>query len=254
MPNLRLFTQAGYPFSRFADLSQTVFVLPREPGASDVATFLTTVARIGRQTGTAGLLLSVTTAPEPEALADRDLLLIGRLPEAYDLETYDAFLGDTILEHLAPTDADAPRHLRQVAVRADLLTSDRRAVLLGFESPLKEGRSVVALLSAPGEGTHILQEKLSTLGSFYDVDGSLSVVAGPSSVNFRSVDTYWIGDLPWHQRLWYALLDRPLVLFGLSILFLGVTAVLLYLLMTRVVARRLLAARDALRIPSNRKS
>ena len=253
LPNLRLFALSGYPYSRFADLAQTTVVLTKNPDAEDVSTMLAAVGRIASQTGTAGVLVTVSTDPAPEALADKDVLVIGNVASNGDLPEGTPF-AEEIRRGLAPENGPALRKERAIRVRADLLESDRQAALVSFESPVTKGRTVVALLSHPGAGTLLLREKLGVNGSFYDVDGAVSFLSQKGSVNFRPAETYVVGDLPWHQRIWNQLLDKPFVLFGITLVFLACAALLLYLLMTRVVAGRLLSAREKLRIPSNRKS
>lgn len=257
MPNLRLFAQASYPFSRWADLSETVVVLSPDPDEADLSTMLTTLGRIGAQTGASATLVSVTTKPTEALVENRDVLYFGRFPSMTTEKAGaagDGFLRAPILRQLSPVEEALSKNTRPVQVKADLVTSDRRAVLLGFESPVTEGRSVVALLTTPGEGTRVLQQKLATPGAFYDVDGATSFVTGTTSVNFTPSGTYWIGDLPWHQRIWFRLVERPVWLFGLALVFLLIASGLIYVLMTRVMAKRLLASRDAVKISSIRKS
>ena len=253
LPNLRLFTLSGYPYSRFADLAQTTVVLPKNPEAQDVSTMLAAVGRIGSQTGTAGVLVTVSTDPSPEALTDRDVLVIGNLGSGGDVPAGTPF-AEEIRRGLAPENAPALRKDRAIRVRTDSPESSRQAALVSFESPVTKGRTVTALLSQPGAGTALLQDKLGAAGSFYDVDGAVSFLTPKGSVNFRPAEVYAVGDLPWHQRIWNQLLDKPFVLFGITLVFLACAALLLYLLMTRVVAGRLLSAREKLRVPSNRKS
>ena len=253
LPNLRLFTLSGYPYSRFADLAQTTVVLPKNPEAQDVSTMLAAVGRIGSQTGTAGVLVTVSTDPSPEALTDRDVLVIGNLGSGGDVPAGTPF-AEEIRRGLAPENAPALRKDRAIRVRTDSPESSRQAALVSFESPVTKGRTVTALLSQPGAGTALLQDKLGAAGSFYDVNGAVSFLTPKGSVNFRPAEVYAVGDLPWHQRIWNQLLDKPFVLFGITLVFLACAALLLYLLMTRVVAGRLLSAREKLRVPSNRKS
>ncbi len=51
MPDLRAFANAGFPFSRMADLSQTITVMPKTPNEAQMETLLNTVGFIGAQTG-----------------------------------------------------------------------------------------------------------------------------------------------------------------------------------------------------------
>src|SRR5208283_4085595 len=51
LPNLEIFANAGFPFTRFADLGETTVVLPPAPSVPEIETFLTLMGHFGRQTG-----------------------------------------------------------------------------------------------------------------------------------------------------------------------------------------------------------
>ena len=54
MPNLEIFANAGFPFTRFADLAQTTVVLPPTPTEQEIEMFVTLMGHFGRQTGYPG--------------------------------------------------------------------------------------------------------------------------------------------------------------------------------------------------------
>jgi hypothetical protein len=53
MPNLSYFVGASFPFTRMADYSETVLLLPEHPTETQVATLLDMAARSGNATGAA---------------------------------------------------------------------------------------------------------------------------------------------------------------------------------------------------------
>ena len=55
MPNLEIFANAGFPFTRVADLSETTAVLPPTPTEQEIETFVTLMGHFSRQTGIPGL-------------------------------------------------------------------------------------------------------------------------------------------------------------------------------------------------------
>ena len=71
LPNLEIFANAGFPFTRFADLSETTVVLPPTPTEQEIETFVTLMGHFGRQTGFPALRVTVagpdacTPAPAP---------------------------------------------------------------------------------------------------------------------------------------------------------------------------------------------
>jgi cellulose synthase (UDP-forming) len=75
MPDLELFANAGFPFTRFSDLSRTIVVLPDHPSAREITATLDLLAYFGAQTGYPALRVQVGDAGSFSQ--DRDLLVIG---------------------------------------------------------------------------------------------------------------------------------------------------------------------------------
>ena len=65
LPNLEIFANAGFPFTRLADLSETTVVLPAQPTEQEIETFVTLMGHFGRQTGFPALRVTVAG---PDAL------------------------------------------------------------------------------------------------------------------------------------------------------------------------------------------
>jgi cellulose synthase (UDP-forming) len=62
MPNLEIFANAGYPFTRMADLADTAVVLPDTATPEEIEIFLTFMGHFGAQTGYPVLNVSVTNS------------------------------------------------------------------------------------------------------------------------------------------------------------------------------------------------
>jgi cellulose synthase (UDP-forming) len=77
LPNLLLFANAGFPFTRFADLAETAVVLPSSPTPAELTLYLDLMGYFGAQTGFPGLRVTVAHAGEESSLAGKDLLLLG---------------------------------------------------------------------------------------------------------------------------------------------------------------------------------
>ena len=76
LPNLRLFAVAGFPFTQFADLSQTVVVLPSTPSPEEISVYLHLMSYFGAQTGYPALRVTVT-GPGHVIVEGRDYLILG---------------------------------------------------------------------------------------------------------------------------------------------------------------------------------
>lgn len=86
------------------------------------------------------------------------------------------------------------------------------AAVTGFESPQASGRSVVALTATDSEAMGRLARALSDSGQLQSVRGDLALMRGESIESFRIHPVYYVGDLPWWQRLWFHLHGHPLLL------------------------------------------
>jgi cellulose synthase (UDP-forming) len=75
MPDLELFANAGFPFTRFSDLSNTIVVLPDHPSAPEITAELNLLAYFSAQTGYPALRVQV--GDRDSYTQDRDLLVIG---------------------------------------------------------------------------------------------------------------------------------------------------------------------------------
>ncbi|HMG02455.1 MAG TPA: UDP-forming cellulose synthase catalytic subunit [Edaphobacter sp.] len=75
MPDLELFANAGFPFTRHADLSRTSVVLPEHPSGREITTMLDLLAYFSAQTGYPAFRFEVGGVKSFEQ--DRDLLVIG---------------------------------------------------------------------------------------------------------------------------------------------------------------------------------
>ncbi len=51
LPDLAVFGNSGFPFTRLADLAETAVILPDKPGAEDYSAYLTLMGRMGESTG-----------------------------------------------------------------------------------------------------------------------------------------------------------------------------------------------------------
>ncbi len=59
LPNLEMFANAGFPFTRLADLAETTVVLPSVPTEQEIETFVTMMGHFSRQTGFPTLRVTV---------------------------------------------------------------------------------------------------------------------------------------------------------------------------------------------------
>jgi cellulose synthase (UDP-forming) len=76
MPNLALFSNAGFPFTQYADLQKTTVVLPESPDPKEIALYLYLMSHFGAQTGYPALRVTVAGS-NSNISSGRDYLVLG---------------------------------------------------------------------------------------------------------------------------------------------------------------------------------
>jgi cellulose synthase (UDP-forming) len=159
LPRLELFGDAGYPFTRWPDLSHTAVLLPDAASASDYEALLDMAGFFGAQTGSPATGITVTDASRVEMVQDKDLVLLGTPGKQPLFSEWQSDMpvglstdGMHVNRSPAPSrilypelpfrDRDWDRLTQLVAQgkQPDLVVED-------FVSPLNAERSVVAVVS-----------------------------------------------------------------------------------------------------------
>ena len=254
MPNLGVFRDAGFPFTRMADLSETAVVMPDAPDASEITTYLEIMGRMGASTGYPATGVQIVSGNAVDSASDKDLLLIAAgsnlpllkqwsnyLPASFDggrrfaisdlaYRTWDLFSPDP----------DA----RQRRARLDMLfkSNGQSGIFAGFESPLKGNRSAVLVWGVDGDS--LLDNSSALLGGegyddFEVVSGSLTTVRGKQVDALVNEQTYFMGSLGWLRNIQWTLsrhLGGFMLLSAISAILL---AILLFLILQAKARRRL---------------
>ena len=232
MPELAAYANSGFPFTRLADLADTAVVLPDNAARNDVETYLALMGQIGNATGYPALRVSVGPASGIDQWADKDLLVIGSLENQPLFTKWAAQmplrrasaggeqwqLGSWIEHTLTLIQGSRQREdLPSSASDMTVVDNGTDAVLAGFESPLTRGRSVVAVVGNAASQSALL-DALMTPGRLKQIQGSMSIVRGTQISSSLSGETYYVGQLPWFERLQWVLSRSPLMLAGLVLL------------------------------------
>lgn len=258
MPNLAVFASSGYPFTKYADLSQTAIVLPNRPTVTDVQTYLTAVARMAASTGYAGTRFSLLSAAQIEQAKDRDILLIAHGDKDGVLQQWNTDLPALLAagkRSVQPLERGLNRFYElfrmgegapsQPGTGMTTLEGDGPlAAVVGLESPLHAGRSVVALTATDSEAMRWIDHSLSEGGRRDQLHGDLSLLRAEATDSFRINPVYYVGDLIWYKRWWFHLHQHPLLLALLGVVA-GLAVTLLAYGALRSMARRRLERDDA---------
>lgn len=246
MPSLRTFANAGFPFSRYADLAQTLVLVQNKPDATQLSTLLNALGNIGAQTGYPALRVQITDDWKKAQASDVDLLMIGVIPPDLRDDNRINLLVEVARSWInSPTqrtalNSEAPNG-RNTQVESQTAIGSRGplAAIVGFQSPFNEQRSVVALLADSPRGWTLLNDALLDSGKRAAIFGSVAVIRESGVNSLRVGDTYFVGHLPWWERLWHGLASHPGWLALFSVIVVILFALMLWRLMRLVTRRRL---------------
>ena len=222
LPNLSYFVGASFPFSRLADYSQTVLLLPEQPSETQVATLLNLAARSGNATGTALTNNRVVLGiPEGGAglqyLRDRDVLAVSAL----DQKTFN----QSLLANSPYSPVDNQLSVREsgswakvqrwltgdwtsASVDADRYFSSSSAWrgFISYRSPWNSQRTVVVAMASNDDQLARLKSDLDSPRINAGIRGDTAVITSDNGVRSFQVSTpFPSGQMPWYMMaIWYA--------------------------------------------------
>ncbi|MGE0355655.1 MAG: cellulose biosynthesis cyclic di-GMP-binding regulatory protein BcsB [Burkholderiales bacterium] len=221
-PELAHFVGVGLPFTKRADLSQAVLVLPEEPVAPEIEALLALAGRMGEATGHAATGLRLAGPADDAAFADADLLVIGAPPRQSLLDRWGERLPVALTGAVRRAGAPAGRapalpawlgfdEAPVATGQASFVATGPIAALLEFESPVTPGRSVVALTAAdPGQLRGVL-DALDDPKLARAMRGAAVIVQAGKVESLLAGPAYETGYLPPWTGLGHWLLERSLV-------------------------------------------
>jgi cellulose synthase (UDP-forming) len=222
LPNLETFANAGFPFTRFADLSRTTVVLPPTPTEQEIETFVTLMGHFGRQTGFPALRVTVAG---PDALhmgATSDFLIIGTGDDQPGFEKLQNHLPVSLTSaQIQVHDTQgffAPLHHAWWKLKSNqhresgvlIAGGAPDAVIEGIESPYLPGgdRSIVAIHLRDANQFEPFMSTFLDVQQSSDISGSVAVLHAVSASQedaFQSFrvgsKVYHVGELPLWTRL-----------------------------------------------------
>ena len=249
MPNLSVFSNSGFPFTRLADLSRTAVILPDNASKEEYSVFLTAMSRMGESTGYPVMAITVNQGADAKNIEDKDLLIIASggnqpllkqwakyLPADLDGDNKTFNLSDWVFKIWS---FFSPQSSNSISNPKLSYTSGGNEVLFaGFESPLQSNRSAVLIWGAKAENlvkaTDLL---LGAEGYEGKIEGNLSVLNGTEIENIAHETTYYLGSLFWVEYIQWWLSNHLFVFLLFAALSTVLLAGLIYL-MFRVKAKR----------------
>lgn len=210
MPNLGVFKDAGFPFTRMADLSETAVVLPDNASTGDLSAYLLLLGRFGKSTGYPATGVTVTQAAQVSKFTDKDLLVMSsganqpllkqwadHLPAAVTGDKQRFALSDLALRARNWMSSDPEENQRKARLSMAFSGGDVPTYLTGFASPLNSARSVVVV--AGGDAQGLTQATTALSGSDEAagaIQGSLVVIHGKTIEPLLADEQYFVGSMP----------------------------------------------------------
>jgi len=252
MPNLEIFANAGYPFTRRADLSDTSVVLPDTPQPEEIEMYLTMMGHFGAQTGYPVLDVTVTNASGMTG-GDKDYLVMGTVDDSPAIAKMNQYLPVKIEDaglHIQDTQGffNPLDHAWWKVRSSDHIESGKLetsgalpdAMIESAEWPSHSSHTVVVIaLRDKSIVSNFLKVFLKTSQSS-DISQSVSVLTGTKFASYRiGDDVYHVGSLSWWIQINMLFSEFPWLVVGAAAVICFLMAALLRALLRRHARRRL---------------
>lgn len=252
MPDLRAFARGGFPYSRMADLSETLVMVPTHSRPVQLSLMFETLAAISARSGLPAfglrlsdnwddaradvdLLVFGVMAPAPGGAADANLVL--DKTRAWLLKPSNEQSGKSARAGQFGDERDVPANSVDVSAQAPI------AAIVGLQSSYHQQRSVVALLARNDADYQLLRDTVGDMGAMNAVTGSVALIRSSGVDSIWVGQQYFVGHLPWWLLLWYQLSEHPVLLAVMATVSVLLTAFLLWRAL-RWAARRRLADQE----------
>ncbi len=247
MPNLEIFWNSGYPYSIYADLQETAAVISDPSDSAQLNTLFNTLGRIGSQLGFPALNITVLGKPSESELKDVsscDLMVFGSIPEALSRDDNASIVLDAASQSLSTSFNDTePNRFKEnrkdVAMHISEKNSSGVGAVISYQSPLENSKTLIAFISDSPEGMQNLARNMVVNHGTSQTLGSVTIINGDNSKSFDVGESYYVGNLPWYQRIYYMLLDNPWLLVFLCLFCAAVFCILMYRFLRHVQNNRI---------------
>lgn len=246
LPNLSYFVGVGFPFTRHADLSQTLVLLPPKPGNAEIETLFEFAARMGKDTGVPATGMEVRTGLDINpGLANYDVVAIANVKDVQqsDLLSTSSFeVKNDSVKIKAFSLFDRVLWLlqgdwgRETKVAARVLDSTQQLQgLFSFVSPVDTNRIVVLITAKVSEQLPQLLNSLNRPLVSSKVHGDMALIDNNADVHSNRVgELITSGDMPWHMEVrWFFGQHVIVMVIGLALAAFAGAAILFPLLRNR---------------------
>lgn len=256
LPNLSYFVGASFPFSRLADFSQTVLLLPAQPSDAEIGTLLDMAARSGTATGVTLAQNHVQFGlPEGGAnlarLRQSDVLAVSTMQ---DSDFNQAMLAHSPYEAVGATlgvkEPNTWDKLRswiggdwyRQPLDADRYFSSNESWrgFVSYRSPWSRDRVVVMAVATSDDQLMRLHDDLNSPRINAGIRGDTAIITNENGIrSFRVGPQFPSGEMPWYMMVvWYANQHAALMAL-IALLLSGVVGLTTWIMLKRHAWRRL---------------
>lgn len=237
MPNLAYLAQSGLPFSRKADLSDTVIVVPDSfADEKTLQAILTLLGSISAKTEYPATGVTVVSSTKAKELPDKDYIVFGGFDNQPLFREWSnrspLKINDTNVSITKASRIESWRNQFNNLFSEEKFTADTAivprhsmaAALFSYQSPADPQRSVVGFLANRSEGFVKTVDALKSRDEKSRIKGDFVVINNNEILGFTASPPYYVGHLPWHIHLrWFVKNNTWLLppLFLMSVLLLS---------------------------------
>jgi cellulose synthase (UDP-forming) len=223
MPNLELFANAGFPFTQFADLSQTTVILPTSPSSQEISLYLQLMGHFGAQSGYPALRVTVD-GPDAVISKARDYLVLGTIANQPAFKSLNPLLRVTLDSNgvevkegvgylsLVPSIEAAWSHgwatmLRRAETQnlPSNIDGIPDAIVEEIESPSSSDRSIVLIALKQGSSADHFVSTFVERSQSDDINSSVSLLRNSKFVSYPMEGAnYYVGNISSYamMRIW----------------------------------------------------
>ena len=253
LPELALFANGGFPFTKLADLAGTAIVLPDKMSAEETEAYLSVMGRFGAATGYPASRFKLGRAADVNSFSGSDILVLGAAGDQPLLTQWADYMPMTIVDGATRLRVIGPiERLRARWQGRDVEAAQKHAgkvileagrslgAIMSFESPLSSGHTAVVLTAGDAARLTDVANLFTESGKSQFVRGDLVLLNGDELNHYFMGTQYAVGHLPvWiGLRWWFS--RQPLSLVFVSLIVALLLAVILY----RVLRNRAIARKD----------
>ena len=235
-----------------ADFSETAIVLPDRANALEIASTLTLMGKLAAIVGYPATKVEVVRPGGLDAVANRDLIVMGSLqrqpalqrllqdgPITVEGNRVTVALPDT-LENFRNIFLSDDRRLQRERLSATLGgTGEGGGLLIGARSPLNGDRSVVAVTGSTPQGMEAMVGALRDPQLLPQIQGDVAFLANGRMESFKVSRNFGVGSLPVTLMPQRILGTRPDLMLILLVIAALIVAIPLYWALRRRAAIRL---------------